>query len=469
MAMMPITSLLAHRLAGRISQREATLSRFLAAEQDRIIRACLDMARAFDRGGRLIVLGTGSAEADAHRIAVEFRHPVRSGWRPLPALALTRGADVAVRLDALTAPHDIALALSHGEWDPDLEAFSARADQLGLLGVACCAGTSRRSRSLVHSLDHVLVVPSDDPLVAQEVQSTISHLLAELIQVFFEHLEWDEHSCTTCGDVAYTGRVVALSKGVVTIETRGFTEEVAVDLLDHVAVEDLLLCHAGVALQKLSPVAGPVANEPPTLHLPLPGCEDGGLEAALGVARTAILRVGGDASALRRGIDLPALERCAASVRDRLERGGRLITFGTARSSIDAVDAAADFVAHGWPAIALTPDPAPAGGRGTSLAERLTALAADTDIAVGMITEAASLEVLDALAAARDGGLLTCAITDEPGSALVGAGHVFAVAGDSQPRIQEVQATICHLLLEAIGPRAGHDSGRVGPLTGAAG
>ena len=468
MAMMPISSLLGHRLAGRISEREATVSRFLAAEQDRIIGACLDMARAFDRGGRLIVLGSGSAEADAHRIAIEFMHPVRSASRPLPAVALTRGRDDAARLDALAGPHDLALGLSHAGWDFGLEAFSTRADQLGLLGVACCAGTSRRSRSLVHSLDHALIVPTDDPFVAQEVQGTIGHLMAELIHVFLERLEWGEDSCTTCGDAAFTGRVIALSKGVVTIETRGFTEEVAVDLIDHVAVDDLLLCHAGVALQKLAPAALHAAGGTPTLQPPFPGSEDGGLDAARVVARTAILRAGGEVSALRRQIDRAALERCAASVRERLERGGRVIVLGAARSSIEASDAAADFVACGWPATSLPPDRAVAGAGGTSLAERLEALAADGDIAVGMIADGASPEVSDALESARDGELLTCAITGAEVGGLARVDHLFTVAAVSRDRIQEVQATIRHLLLEAIGAPIGGARAEAARLTGAA-
>ncbi|MBA2295674.1 MAG: HypC/HybG/HupF family hydrogenase formation chaperone [Actinobacteria bacterium] len=64
----------------------------------------------------------------------------------------------------------------------------------------------------------------------------------------------DEHgelSCITCGDVAVEARVVALDRGNALVELSGRREKVAVDLVEGVAVGDVVLCHAGVALEKL--------------------------------------------------------------------------------------------------------------------------------------------------------------------------------------------------------------------------
>ncbi|MDQ6607517.1 MAG: SIS domain-containing protein [Actinomycetota bacterium] len=453
-------SLLSYRLAGRISQREAILTAFLSAEQDRIVNAGLDMARAFERGGKLIAFGTGSAEADAHRIAAELRHPASPEQRALPAVALGHAPDDAARLTALAGPHDIALGLTHSHWTPGTEAFLTTAEALGLLGVACGAAASSPSRSLAYSLDHALIVPSDDPFVAQEVQTTIHHVLWELIQVFFEHLDWREDRCVSGGDLAFTGRVIALSNGVATIETRGFTEEVAVDRIDRIAVDDLLLCHAGVALRNLSFVRVPPAHEPASLPLPLPGGGDGRLGPAFAIVRDSMLRAGEEASALRRGIDLSALERCAATVRDRLHRGGRVITFGSPCASAGALDVWTDFVGYGWPALSLTRDPATTGdadGAGEAiLAERLRSFGQGEDIALAIITSSASVDVLAALEEARTRRLLTCVIAGNDGSGLAECDwidHLFTVSSDSTARIQEVLATIHHLLLETIGER----------------
>ncbi|MDQ6691440.1 MAG: SIS domain-containing protein, partial [Candidatus Dormibacteraeota bacterium] len=236
-------SLLSYRLAGRISQREEILAAFLSDERDRILSACLDMARAFERGGKLIAFGTGSAAVDAQRLAAEFQHLRSAEQRALPALALGHSCSDAARLTALASPHDIALGLTHSHWTPGVRAFLTTADRLGLLGVACGAAASSPSRSFAYSIDHALIVPSDDPFVAQEVQTTLYHLLWELSQIFFEHVDWREDRCVTCGDLAFTGRVIAVSNGVATIETRGFTEEVAIGRIGRIAVNDWLLCH----------------------------------------------------------------------------------------------------------------------------------------------------------------------------------------------------------------------------------
>jgi len=64
-----------------------------------------------------------------------------------------------------------------------------------------------------------------------------------------------EDHCITCGDVAVEAEVVTVSGATATATVRhGDThEEIAVDLVDGVRAGDRLLCHAGVALEKLEP------------------------------------------------------------------------------------------------------------------------------------------------------------------------------------------------------------------------
>jgi hypothetical protein len=57
-------------------------------------------------------------------------------------------------------------------------------------------------------------------------------------------------ACVTCGDVAVEARVVAVCDGTAVIERDGLREEVAIDLVEGVGVGDLLLCHAGIALER---------------------------------------------------------------------------------------------------------------------------------------------------------------------------------------------------------------------------
>lgn len=58
-------------------------------------------------------------------------------------------------------------------------------------------------------------------------------------------------ACITCGDVAIPARVVELTHRGALVERDGGREEIACELVEAVVVGDLLLCHAGVALQRL--------------------------------------------------------------------------------------------------------------------------------------------------------------------------------------------------------------------------
>ncbi|MBA3306214.1 MAG: SIS domain-containing protein, partial [Thermoleophilaceae bacterium] len=75
------------RLAAQIADRERALEDFFEHEQERLARACHELARAFARGGTLVAFGTGAAATDAAHVAVEFMHPVIVGKRALSAVA----------------------------------------------------------------------------------------------------------------------------------------------------------------------------------------------------------------------------------------------------------------------------------------------------------------------------------------------------------------------------------------------
>jgi D-sedoheptulose 7-phosphate isomerase len=295
------------------------------------------------------------------------------------------------------------------------------------------------------------------------------------VHVFFEHPGLLSEACITCGDVAVAARVVALAGDRATIEQDGTREQVAIDLLDEVAIGDMLLCHAGVALQKLpgdevssgpsdrdeaEPTGG--GADPTGFLYPFLESEETDLDAVLADVRASTLQKGRDVSALREGIDVQAIERSAGAIRERLERGGRLITFGNGGSSTDAQDLAADALDHGWPALALTNDVATVTAVGNDVgfdkvfARQLIALGRPEDIALGISTSGSSANIIVALEEAHRRRMLTCAITGYDGGrlrALDWLNHLFVVHGDYIPRLQEAHATIYHLLLEAIGGR----------------
>jgi hydrogenase maturation factor len=57
--------------------------------------------------------------------------------------------------------------------------------------------------------------------------------------------------CITCGDMAVEATVIAVEGATATVNANGSTEQVAVELVAPVAAGDVLLCHAGIALEKL--------------------------------------------------------------------------------------------------------------------------------------------------------------------------------------------------------------------------
>ena len=221
-----------------IDERERVLEEFLEAEKRRLALCCHTLARAFDRGGTLLAFGTDAAETDAAHVAVEFMHPVIVGKRALPALAPPND------LLGLARSGDIALTLAHGAEDDATSGFREEARRRGLLTIAFTGGDTVAA-------DFAFAVRADDRRIVQEVQETTYHVLWELVHVFFEHPGLLDDACITCGDVAVEARVLSIRNGTAVIEKDGLREEIAVDLVDEVAVGDTLLCHAGVALEKL--------------------------------------------------------------------------------------------------------------------------------------------------------------------------------------------------------------------------
>ena len=62
----------------------------------------------------------------------------------------------------------------------------------------------------------------------------------------------DRERCITCGDVAVIATVVSVSGDTATVEAGGRREEVGIELVAPVEPGEALLCHAGIALQKVA-------------------------------------------------------------------------------------------------------------------------------------------------------------------------------------------------------------------------
>jgi D-sedoheptulose 7-phosphate isomerase len=252
--------------------------------------------------------------------------------------------------------------------------------------------------------------------------------------------------------------VLSTDGTIATVRAGGATEQVAAELVGELSVGDRVLCHAGVALERLAP-------EDPSGGMLYPFLDGGGesdLETVVADVAVSTVRKGADTIELRRALDLVEIERCADAVRAALLAGGRLLTIGNGGSATDAQDVATDALARGWPAIALVNDPATITAVGNDVgfdnvfSRQLIPLARQGDVVLAITTSGSSPNILSALREAHRRGALTCAIAGYAGGRLVdvdGLDHMIRVAGDYVPRLQEAHATAYHLLLDMIGDR----------------
>jgi D-sedoheptulose 7-phosphate isomerase len=366
-------------------RRNEVFEAFFETEASRLAEACHEMSRRFLAGGRLLAFGNGSAATDAQHVSVEFVHPVIVGKRALPALDL--GPDFERRLPILLQPEDMVMGFAFPEHDELVERALRTAGEQGAMTFALTGKAGEYS----------IAPPDSNPFVVQEVFEVLYHVLWETVHVYFEHREQGH-------DVGSSSFLYPfLGKGEQSLEE--VVEEVQNSML-----------------QKMQEV-----NR---------------LRAAAAESEAA------------------AISETAVAIAERLERGGKLIAFGNGGSATDANDLISDCVDPPpglgvIPAVSLSAEPANitaiANDIGTEaiFARQLIAHARPEDVAVGISTSGGSANILAALAEARKRGLLTVGIVGYDGGRIVGerlADHAVVVRSDYIPRIQEVQASIYHVL-----------------------
>jgi D-sedoheptulose 7-phosphate isomerase len=366
-------------------RRNGTFESFFEVEAPRLAQACHEISRRFLAGGRLLAFGNGSAATDAQHVSVEFVHPVIVGKRALPALDL--GPDFERHLPVLLRSEDMVMGFAFPEADESVERTVGAARERGALTFSLTGEAGEYS----------FAPPDRDPFVIQEVFEVLYHVLWETVHVYFEHREQGH-------DVGNSSFLYPfLGKGQQPLG------EVVREVQDSM-------------LQKMQEVNS--------------------LRAAAAESETR------------------AISEMAVAVSERLERGGKLIAFGNGGSATDANDLVSDCVdpPPGFgkiPAVSLSAEPANitaiANDIGTEaiFARQLIAHARPEDVAVGISTSGGSANILAALAEARRRGLLTVGIVGYDGGKIVAerlADHAVVVRSDYIPRIQEVQASIYHVL-----------------------
>ena len=238
----------------------------------------------------------------------------------------------------------------------------------------------------------------DDPFVSQEIVETTYHVLWELVHVFFEH---GVRSGQGAGAASFL---------------YPFLEQQETDL--DAVVEDVRRS----VLMKAEEVAGLRAQTLEEGH--------GELMAA------------------------------AAALRERFERGGKLLALGNGGSATDAMDVVADLRAASRRALDLSDDPAIITAIANDIgvpaifARQVIAYGREGDALLALSTSGNSENVIEALGEARRRGLVTIAMVGYDGGRIAEerlADHVVVTRSQHIPRIQEAQASAYHVLVEAVG------------------
>ncbi len=388
---------LATQVEERLRERNRIMERFFAREAPRLALASRDMADRFLRGGRLLAFGRGPYATDAQHVSVEFVHPVIVGKRALPAMDLSLCFRPWIR--TILQPEDIVMGFGPPEGDPEVwatlqEAYARDAMTFALPGVEGSYGTEPSS---------------DDPFIHQETIEILYHTLWETVHVFLEHQQLGH-------DVGESGFLYPFL-GQQKQDTGDLVAEVASSI--RMKVQDDAKLRTQVALEQTEQISS-----------------------------------------------------AAIAIGERLKRGGKLILFGNGGSATDANDWAVDCVLPpvGYrpiPAVSLSLEPANitavANDVGTEVIflRQLIAQARPQDVAIGISTSGGSRNIVMALEEARKRKMLTIALLGYDGGEIRRRGLAdfpIVVQCDYIPRIQEVQASIYHIMREAL---EGLDRGEV--------
>jgi D-sedoheptulose 7-phosphate isomerase len=168
-----------------------------AAQDAGLIEAARKIAEvvtgALRAGNKLLIAGNGGSAADAQHIAAEIIGRYKQDRPAYAALALTTDTSAltaiandygfeqvfARQVEGLGRPGDVLLTLSTSGRSPNILAALKTARQRGLItiGFTGTAGTA-----LGALCDHLLVAPSDDTAVIQQIHLTLAHGICETIE-----------------------------------------------------------------------------------------------------------------------------------------------------------------------------------------------------------------------------------------------------------------------------------------------
>lgn len=380
---------LAVRVEGQLLERNRICEEFFAREAGRLALACREMSSRFLKGGRLLAFGRGPYATDAQHVSVEFVHPVIVGKRALPALDLSMA--FAAWVDTLLGPEDMVMGFGPPDGDPEIQAALGRVRSRDAMTFALPG----------HEGSYAVAPATDHPFIHQEVIEMLYHTLWETVHVFFEHRELGRD----VGEPAFLYPFLGREKQSTAEAVDQVAESIRMKVSDDARLREQMAQEAG----------GQIAT-------------------------------------------------AAEAMGERIAAGGKVIVVGNGGSATDANDFVLDSVLppagyRSVPAVSLSLEPANITaiandvGAEVIFLRQLIAHARPGDVAVAISTSGGSRNVIAALEEARKRGLATVALLGYDGGEVLRrslADFPLVVRCDCIPRIQEVQASVYHIIRESL-------------------
>jgi D-sedoheptulose 7-phosphate isomerase len=151
------------------------------------------MIAALRAGNKILLIGNGGSAADAQHIAAEIIGRYKQDRPAYAALALTTDTSAltaiandygfeqvfARQIEGLGQRGDVLLAISTSGRSANIVAALRTARERGLVTIGF---TGSKGQSLGALCDHLLVSPSDDTPVIQQIHLTVAHGICDQIE-----------------------------------------------------------------------------------------------------------------------------------------------------------------------------------------------------------------------------------------------------------------------------------------------
>ena len=151
------------------------------------------IASSLRAGNKLLIAGNGGSAADAQHIAAEIVGRYKKDRPAYAAIALTTDTSALTaigndygfehvfsrQIEGLGRHGDVLLALTTSGRSPNILSGLKTARQQGLVTIGF---TGAKGVGLATSCDHLLIAPSDDTAVIQQIHMAFAHGICEVIE-----------------------------------------------------------------------------------------------------------------------------------------------------------------------------------------------------------------------------------------------------------------------------------------------